>query len=121
MDIKIVGEEVIKEQEVTRDPETISGPIREDLEIKAMLDVLGLEEKERTQYNDKLQTILEYAKMKSTDHSFEGLKWAVRNLGLKLGTPDIGEKLVNYLHRYAYLELEGMKIEKEKQKFHDNN
>lgn len=122
MDIKVVNEnDSIQENKEVPTPENIDVPFRGELEIKAMGDVLGLDEKDRIRYDDKLKTLLEYAKMKSPDHTLEGLKWAIRNLGFKLNTPDIGEKMVDYLHRFAYLELEGKKIEKEKEKYYVDN
>lgn len=66
---------------------------------------------------NKLDTLIEYAKMKTEDHSPEGLKWAIRQLGVKLGTPPLTERLIEYLHRFAYLELESRRIEEQKNKF----
>lgn len=120
MDIKIVEDAPQESQEVAT-PESLSVPHTPELEIKAMGDVLDLDEGERTKYQDKLQTLLEYAKMKTDDHSFEGLKWAIRNLGFKLNTPNIGEKMIDYMHRFAYLELESKKLEKEKESYYGNS
>lgn len=72
-------------------------------------------------YRQKLDTIIEYAKTKTDDHSPQGIKWAVRSLGLKLGTPPLAEKLVEYLYRYAYLALEGNRIDEQKQRFLNGN
>ena len=69
----------------------------------------------------KLNTLIAYAKLKTDDHSPEGLKWAIRSLGNKLGTPALGEKLLPYLCRYAHLYLETKEIEKEMEKYHDIN
>jgi len=121
MDIKIVNEngtEVITNPEEPKSPEGIVGPISEELELKAIGDVIGLDEGERSRYQDKLQTLRDYAKAKTNDHSHTGLKWAIKDLELKLNTPTIGEKLIDYIHRFAYLELESMKIQKEKKKFY---
>lgn len=122
MDIKIVTEGKVEEapkEAQAFESETVQGP--ENFDIKAIGQVLGLEEKEFSRYDDKLNTLLDYAKMKTEDHSPEGLKWAIRNLELKLGTPQIGEKLIDYITRYAYLELEELRVQKEKEKFYGNN
>lgn len=72
---------------------------------------------EVSQYKTKLDTLIEYAKLKTDDHTPEGIKWAIRQLGVKVGTPPLGEKLINYLNLYARLYLEGHRINKEKEKF----
>ena len=120
MDIKVVdaNNKPVEGQEVPN-PETLDVPFRGELEIKAISDVLGLNEHESIKYSDKISTLLEYAKMKTDDHSPEGLKWAIRSLGYKLNTPNIGEKMIDYMSRFAYLELEGKKIEKEKEKYYE--
>lgn len=112
------GAEVATDQGEPKSPEGIVGHISEELELKAIGDVIGLDEGERTRYQDKLQTLRDYAKAKTNDHSHAGLKWAIRDLELKLNTPTIGEKMIDYIHRFAYLELESMKIQKEKEKFY---
>lgn len=120
MDIKIIdgsGEEIKQEPQEFKS-EQLDG--NEEFNIKAVGQVMGLEEKELAKYDDKLHTLLEYAKMKTDDHSREGLKWAIRSLELKLNTPAIGEKMIDYVSRYAYLELEGMRIDKEKEKYSGN-
>ena len=121
MDIKIVDADnkpVTVSGEIPT-PEALDVPFRGELEVKAIGDVLGLSELDRVKYGDKIKTLLEYAKAKSDDHSPEGLKWAVRTLGTKLNTPNIGEKMIDYMSRFAYLELEGRKIDKEKEKYYE--
>ena len=72
---------------------------------------------EMASYKDKLNTLIDYAKLKTDDHSPDGIKWALRQLGMKLGTPPLGEKLINYLHVYAKLYLQGRRIEEAKNRY----
>lgn len=119
-DIRVLdekGEEVNNNIEV-KDPENpISAPLTPILEIAAVADVLGIEKDDMGLYDDKLQVLLEYAKAKTSDHSQEGLKWALRSLEISLNSPSVGEKMIDYLHRYAYLYLEGQRNNEEMKKF----
>lgn len=83
----------------------------------SIAQMFDLKPSEISKYDSKLDTLIQYAKMKTEDHSPAGLKWAIRSLGTKLGTPPLGEKLLPYLTRYAYLYLESNKIEKEMDKY----
>lgn len=118
MDIKIDGQEAPKVEEI-KEPETQVVKDGEYLpqQIAQMFD---FKPSEVSQYQNKIQTLIEYAKTKTEDHSPEGLKWAIRSLSLKVGTPPLGEKLINYLGKYAYLELETRRLEKEKEKYIQN-
>ena len=64
-------------------------------------------------FKTELTTLIDYAKMKTENHSIEGLKWALTDLGLKLGTPPMGEKRIKQLTRYAHLYLETKRHQKE--------
>lgn len=117
-EIKIVnevGQELSQEVSPAAEPGTVipDGVLL----VERVAQMFDLKPSEVSQYKAKLNTLIEYAKTKTTDHSPEGLKWAIRSLGTKLGTPPLGEKLIGYLHRFAYLELESQQIEKEKEKY----
>lgn len=79
--------------------------------------MFDLRPSELSQYKGKLDVLIEYAKLKSDDHSPESLKWVLRTLGMKLGTPPLGEKLINYLHNYAKIYMQGRRIEEQKAKY----
>ena len=81
--------------------------------------MFDLKPSEVSKYRSKLNTLIEYAKLKTEDHSASGLKWAIRSLGTKLGTPPLGEKLLPYLTKYAHLYLESRNLDKEMEKYHD--
>lgn len=117
---------VVEEQEVQEEPKEP----KEAVEVipdglllaqRVGQELFNLRPSEVSRHKAKLNTLIDYAKSKTDDHSTEGLKWALRTLSLKLGTPPMGEKLISYLTRYAYLDLESQKIEKEKEKYHGQN
>ena len=113
------GTSIVNEvQKPIESENNVSSPVLPELEIKAVADVLGLEkESERNQYSDKLDTLLEWAKSQTKDHSTENLKWIIRSLELKLGTPPLSEKRINFPSRYAYLLMEKGKITSEMKRF----
>ena len=102
-------------------PEQISPPVVTELEPRALSDVLGLTREEESQYRDKLDTLLEWVKTQTNDRSSGNLKTIFRELGNKIGTPPLGQKLVNWLAEYAYLELEELKIKKALKEFKHAN
>lgn len=114
MDIKVVDQ-------VQESPKEIASPtglVEEGLLLRNEIATLfDFKPNEVREYKNKLDTLIAYAKTKTDDHSPEGLRWAIRQLGIKLGTPPLTERLIEYLHRFAYLSLEGKKIEDQKQKF----
>lgn len=121
-EIKIVDENgVEKAQEPKselKSENNISSPVLPELQEKAIFQVVGLDDaNEQSAYRHKAQTLLDYAKSQTDDHSPENLKWIIRSLELKLGTPPLAEKRVNYLARYAWLEMEEYKLKKEKLAF----
>jgi len=119
MDIKIVdqeGQEIPQEEKKLDATPTPSIPVGVLL-VEQIGQLFDFKPSEVSQYKTKIRTLIDYAKLKTDDHSPEGLKWALRNLQLKVGTPPIGEKMINYLTRYAYLYLETKKLEKEREMF----
>jgi len=113
MEIKVIGpegKEVVPEtpKEMTEPVETpvVTG----DLLFQQVGQMFDFKPSEIGQYHDKLDTLINYAKTQTDDHSPEGLKWAIRSLENKVGTPPLGEKMVNYLSTYAYIKLESLKF-----------
>lgn len=114
MDIRIEGEETPKEVKNTPDSTLVP---HGEIDRMQLAQTFDLKPSETGKYKKELDGLIEYAKLKTDDHSPEGLKWAIRSLGTKLGTPPLGEKLLPYLYRYAYLYMEGKKIDGQKDKF----
>ena len=96
MDIRIIkdGVEATPQTENAEEPSMTPVPTN-DLLRDQVTQMFDLKDSEKSQYRSKLDALIEYAKMKTDDHSPEGIKWALRSLGTKLGTPPLGEKLVN--------------------------
>lgn len=96
----------------------VSSPVLPELERMAVAQVLGLEtESDRKINADKIETLLEFAKINASGDSLEDIKWAIRDLELSLGTTPFGENKINYLTRYAFLRMEKDKINSELKKF----
>lgn len=123
MSINDVDQSLVKSEPVeVKTPDTLSPPIVGELEVNAVSDVLGLTKEEVGKYQDKLDILLEWAKTKTEDHSPENLKWVIRDLGFNLGTPPLGQKLVNWLAEYAYLNRQSQEINNRLDKMkHGNN
>lgn len=81
----------------------VNAPVVHEIQVNAIADAMGLEKHEKVRYADNIETLLEYARANTKDHSTDGLKWAIRNLEVKLGSTPLSEKRISYLSRYAYL------------------
>lgn len=122
MDIKIVnesGENVEKsvENEVkTPDKMEVVNPYAiEEMSIHQILELDGDADKQK--YSPEIKTLYNWVKTQTKDLSPENIKWTVRELQLKLGTPPFGEDRVKHLSRFAYLDMEGKRIDEEKKKY----
>ena len=113
-DIKIISDEPQKEESIGT-ANTVESPVSEQLIQNALAEVSGVEN-EAHRYSSELKNLLEWAKQSTDDHSIEGLRWAVRQLDMRLGSSQIGEKRIHILNRFAYLEMQGKKIKSELEK-----
>lgn len=100
-------------------PKSIPNNVHEmdgfDYEGLALSQVLGLEtDGERSKYKDDLGYIKEWAKTQGYNNPVE-LKMLVRNLINRLGTSALAENLITRVSRYAYLQLQTTKLEKEQE------
>lgn len=114
MDIKLTNPPVQAPDIQTPQSTTIPEGLIINDEVGSLFD---LTRNEIGRMKSKIAVLIEYAKLKSEDHTPGGIKWALRSLSMKLGTPPMGEKLINYLTRYAYLYLETHKMKKELAKY----
>ena len=122
MDIKIVdqaGEEIQPEEQV--EMRTQKTPyIEGDLLIQSVGQIFDMGPREIQLSKDKINLLIDYARSITEDHSTEGLKWAIRSLQGRVGTPPLGEKWLPYLSKYAYIKLEGDRIQREAEKYEHN-
>lgn len=108
MNIKVLnekGEELKQEDPV----EQVTPPnVSEDgVYVKEKIaELFNMNSDEARKEASKLETLIEYARLKSDDHSPIGIYWAIKQLGLRLGTPPLGEKMINHAYMYARLYLE---------------
>lgn len=122
MDIKVVSSNGNNEKPVElvdiKQPETISNSQPDELYQREIGKVLGLEnESEFNKYQINLKTLTDYAKSQTKDHSPESLKWVIRSIETRLGTPPFAEDRIKFITRYVYLLSESKRIEEEKKKF----
>lgn len=83
------------------------------MDEEAVAQVLDVHDK-MTLYDHELKTIVKWAQNEGYKNPDE-LKWIVRSLQTKLATPPLTEKWVTRVARYAYLQLEGNRLQKEKE------
>lgn len=123
MDIKIVGAEPektdlqkIQEANDRSLPQQVldgaSPGLIEDIAIKQVLEV----DRDDQQYDDDIKVLVKWAKQQTDSKDPQDLKWAIRDLRMRLGTPSFGDS-IKHLTRFAYLDLEEKRIKSEKQKF----
>lgn len=121
MDIKIVdskGEAVESTDKPIKTPSAVEGSYPDEMYQQAIGQVLGLENNsDISKYSPQLKTLVSYAKTQTDDLSPESIKWVIRSLELKLGTPPLAEDRVKFVTRYAYLLNEEKRIVSEKKKF----
>ena len=89
----------------------VDGPQQDEIGLNAMADAMGIENRsERGLYSDELKTLLQYARSNASSDSQESLKWAIRKLEIKLGTPPLSENKIRFIRNYAYLLMEEQRI-----------
>lgn len=117
MDIQILDAEGNEPRELeSKNPETtpvITGGLLEQ-SLGQMFDLLP---SEIARYSDKLGLLIDYAKTQTDDRSPEGIKWAIRALQGRVGTPPLGEKWLPYLSKYAWLKLDEIRLKKEVEQY----
>lgn len=121
MDIQIVtpeGKPVEKKETPQVDPTPVDGMQPDELYQREVGKVLGVEnESDFNAYQANLKTLVDYAKSQTEDHSPENIKWIIRSIETKLGSPPFAENRIKFISRYVYLLTEGKRIEAERKKF----
>lgn len=123
MDIKIVDDtgnvqEEKAPQEVTEPQERLSHP--SDLDAINLAQMLDMDLKEMRQADEKLKTLVKWAKTQVDEPTMQNIKLAIRNLESRVGSPGLGEKRITKIHRFAYLELQEQKLKQEKELLYGN-
>jgi hypothetical protein len=121
MDIKIVDNQGVEEvPEVREAKEPGETTNYDDLLITSVGQLFDMKPSEMGAMKDKIQLLIDYARTQTEETSPESIKWAIRSLQGKVGTPPLGEKWINYLSKYCYLKLEGLKLKAETENYERN-
>jgi hypothetical protein len=122
MDIKIYkdGEEVKEEPQVVEEPETTM-VLTDDILTNSVGQMFDLKPSEIARHKNQIGTLLDYAKTQTDERSPESLKWVLRSLQNRLGSPPLGEKWLPYLSKYAWLKLDEIRLKKEVEKYEHNH
>jgi hypothetical protein len=106
-----------KPQEPVTTGSLLEAPTQDILEV-ATEQLFGLETSgEKSRYESKVKEIVEWAKGTTDDHTPDGIKWAIRDMQLKIGSPRMGESPVDYLHSYVMLASEKKQIDTKLKKY----
>lgn len=90
------------------------------IEFTAVADILGMDHSQISKYDSKLRTVMDYIKTQTDDLSPENIKWVVRDVSMRIGSPAFGEKTIDHVARYAFLQNEHKKISTELTSFNKN-
>lgn len=116
---EVVDGKVVEPQETVH-PEgkgVLDAPVNDPLEVE-LCSFFGLEtEGDKTRYTDKMKEVLSWAKGQTEDHSPENIKWVIRDLEFKLGSPGVGEKIIDYVHQYVGLVKQKQEVEGKLKKY----
>jgi hypothetical protein len=120
MNIKMVDQQG---KEIVQTPDKVSETITMKLDEflpQSVGQLFDLSPNEVNSYSNKIGTLIDYAKSQTGDHSPEGIKWALRALQGRVGTPPLGEKWINYLSKYAWLKLDELRLKGEIEQYDHN-
>lgn len=110
-------EEVEVKQEPTETPGLVNSITDEELVNVNLARSLGIDKLTKlNQYTNDLNRLAEWAKVKGAK-DIPDIIWSVRSLAARIGSPSVGENIVTHLSRYAFLELERLRLESEMKKF----
>lgn len=92
-------------------------PVLPEIQTNAVADAMGLEGKDIIKYRDDIDTIIDYLRTKSKNLSPANIRFFIRELEIKLGSPPVSEKRIKFVSRYAYLLSEKGKLDGELKQF----
>lgn len=123
MDIKVVGmtqdktdlEKIQEKNDESLPQSVIESSEPGEIAIIAVKQVLEID-RDSTDYDSELSTLVDWAREQTGGDDPTELKWAIRDLRMRIGTPSFGDA-IKHLSRFAYLDLEEKRIKKEKQSF----
>lgn len=89
-----------------KDPNTI---LQVGDSAQELADLFEIEKADYGKMSPKINTLLDWAKQNSEDGD---VRWTLRRLEMKLGTPPMGVDRISHMAEYAYLWLQGQEINK---------
>lgn len=110
--------QAVEEKRPLETGDTVMAGMPMEQEKKIICDMYDLDEVEAKRSDYKIQALIDYVKAHNKELSPDNIRWTLRSLELKLGTPPIAEKRIDYMARYAYLMSEKKAIDKELEKFY---
>ena len=124
MDIKIVGmtppdktdvEQLQEKNDESMPQQTLESSEPGVINGIAVRQVLELGPHD-SEHDGDVKILVEWAKEQVGEDDPMKLKWAVRDLRMRIGTPSFGDP-IKHLSRFAYLDLEEKRIKAEKRNF----
>ena len=106
--------------EVAETPKEIGTPkssLSEEMPIEnyAIAQFFDIDSKEMINNVEGIETIMKWVKTQTDDLDLMNIKWVLRELEDKLGSPPLTEKRISQVVRYATLDLQSKQIEREKE------
>lgn len=95
--------------------QVVEGGNEGEIDYIAVKQVLEID-RDSTEYDKDISTLVEWAKLQTGNSDPMEMKWAIRDLRMRLGTPTYGDA-IKHLARFAYLDLEEKRIKKAKTEF----
>ena len=100
-------------KEINNTSNSVFGSENDEITARSIGQVFGMDNfSELEQYKDQIKDIADYAR-KQGKTDFMEMKWFVKEMEMKLGTPPMGEKRITNFARYIYLLNESNKIQSE--------
>lgn len=106
MEYKDLQNKEIDQTEV-KQPETAVAVEQSDQELAQMFEI---DKNDYGKLSPKINTILDWAKQNTPEG--EDIRWTLRRLETKLGTPPMGVDKISHMAEYAFLWLQGRDINK---------
>ena len=117
-DVDKDGNLVKKEPEAVKEPTTLQAPVADVLET-AVNQMFQLEtDSQKSKYADKIRAITEWAKLQTKDQTPDGIKWAIRDMQLRIGSPLASESPIDYLYSYVALSSKKKEIDEKLRKYY---
>lgn len=121
MDIKIISatptdvEQIEAKNEESLPQQVLDGATPEMINTIAVKQTLEID-RDNTDYDEDVETLVRWAKEQTDSDDPQEIKWAIRDLRMRLGTPSYGDS-IKHLSRFAYLDSEEKRIKREKREF----